>query len=73
MENDGTENEEKKQGKHIYAMRLSLACHFFSLLFAPKAKNQQIQSWMISHTQEKVETVNMSVTKEVAFQNFAIF
>ena len=42
MENDGTENEEKKQGKHIYAMRLSLACHFFSLLFAPKAKNQQI-------------------------------
>ena len=42
MENDGMENEEKKQGKHIYATRLSLTCHFFSLLFPPKPKNEQI-------------------------------
>ena len=26
MENDGMENEEKKQGKHIYAIRLSITC-----------------------------------------------
>ena len=26
MENDGRQNEEKKQGKHIYAIRLSLIC-----------------------------------------------
>ena len=30
------ENEEKKQGKHIYAIRFSLTYHFFSLLFPPK-------------------------------------
>ena len=28
MENYGMENEEKKQGKHIYAIRLSLTCHY---------------------------------------------
>ena len=28
MENDDMENEEKKQGKHIYAIRLSLTCHY---------------------------------------------
>ena len=38
MENDGLENEEKKQGKQIYAIRLSLTRHFFSLLFPPKPK-----------------------------------
>ena len=27
MENDDMENEEKKQDKHIYAIRLSLTCH----------------------------------------------
>ena len=27
METDDMENEEKKQGKHIYAIRLSLTCH----------------------------------------------
>ena len=42
MENDGMENEEKKQGKHIYVIRLSLTWHFFSLLFPPKPKNEQI-------------------------------
>ena len=67
------ENEEKKQGKHIYATRLSLTCHFFSLLFPPKPKNEEIQNWMISHIKKKVEAVNRSVTKEVAFQNLAIF
>ena len=34
------ENEEKKQGKHIYEIRLSLTCHFFSLLFTPKPKKR---------------------------------
>ena len=34
------ENEEKKQGKHIYEIRLSLTCHFFSLLFPPKPKKR---------------------------------
>ena len=38
MENDGMGNEEKKQGKHICEIRLSLTCHFFSLLFPPKQK-----------------------------------
>ena len=42
MENDGMENEEKKQGKHIYAFRLSLTCHFFSLLLIP-SKTKQIE------------------------------
>ena len=42
MENDGMENEEKKHAKHIYAIRLSLICHFFSLLFPPEPKNKQI-------------------------------
>ena len=44
MENDGLENEKKKQGKHISAIRLSLTCHFFSFLFPPKKnkiKNKQ--------------------------------
>ena len=36
------ENEEKKQGKHIFTIRLSLTCHFFSLLFPPKPKNERI-------------------------------
>ena len=40
METDDMENEEKKQGKHIYAIRLSLTCHFFSLLFPPKPKKR---------------------------------
>ena len=67
------ENEEKKQGKHIYAIRLSLTCHFFSILFPPTPKNEQPQNQMIIHIQEEVEAVNRSVTKEVAFQNLAIF
>ena len=53
MENDGMENEEKKQGKHIFTIRLSLTCHFFSLLFPPKPKNERIQNWMISYIQEE--------------------
>ena len=53
MENYGMENEEKKQGKHIYAIRLSLTCHFFSLLFPLKPKNEQIWNWMISHIQKE--------------------
>ena len=28
MGNDGMENEEKKQSKHIYEIRFSLTCHF---------------------------------------------
>ena len=40
MENDDMENEEKKQGKHIYAIRLSLTCHFFNLLSPPNPKKQ---------------------------------
>ena len=36
----GMENEEKKQGKHIYEIRLSLTCHFFSLLFTLKPKKR---------------------------------
>ena len=40
MENDGMGNEEKKQRKHIYEIRLSLTCHFFSLLFPPKPKKR---------------------------------
>ena len=42
MEIDSLENEEKKQGKHVYAISLSLTCHFFSLLFPPKPRNEQI-------------------------------
>ena len=34
------ENEEKKHGKHIYEIRLSLTCHFFSFLFTPKPKKR---------------------------------
>ena len=34
------ENEEKKQGKHIYPIRLPLTCHFFSLLVLPKPKKR---------------------------------
>ena len=70
MEND-MENEEKKQGKHIYAIRLSLTCHFFNLLFPPNPKNGQIQNWMIVRYKKKVDAVNRRVTKEVAFQNLA--
>ena len=40
MENDGMGNEEKKQCKHICETRLSLTCHFFSLLFPPKPKKR---------------------------------
>ena len=40
MENDGLENEEEIQGNHIFAIRLSHTCHFFSLLNPPKPKNQ---------------------------------
>ena len=40
MENDDMGNEEKKQGKHIYAIRLLLTYHFFSLLFPPKPKKR---------------------------------
>ena len=36
MENDDMEDEEKKQGKQIYAIRLLLTCHFCSLLFPPE-------------------------------------
>ena len=43
MESDGMEeNKEKKQGKNIYAICLSLTCHFFGLLFPPKPKDEQI-------------------------------
>ena len=75
MENDDMENEEKKQGKHIYAIRLSLTCHSFSLLFPPKPIKQtnlelDDQSDASSVT-KKVEAVNRSVTNEVGFQNLA--
>ena len=67
------ENEEKKQGKYIYPIRLSLTCHQPRIPTKTK-KNKQIQNRMISHIQkEKVEAVNRNVTKEVAFQNLAIF
>ena len=35
------ENEEKKQGKHISAIRLSFTCFFFSLLFPSKPKKPE--------------------------------
>ena len=38
MENGVMENEEKKQGKHIYVTRLFLACHVFSPFISPKLK-----------------------------------
>ena len=73
MEIDGMGNEEKKQGKLIYAIRFSLTCHFFSLLFPPKPKNEEIYNWMSVTYKKKVEAVNRGVTKVVAFQNLAIF
>ena len=75
MENDDTENEEKKPGKHICAIRLSLTCHFFSLLFPPKPikqTNLELDDQSdTSSVKKKVETVNSSVTNEVGFQNLA--
>ena len=75
MENDDTENEEKKPGKHIYAIRLSLTCHFLSLLFPPKPikrTNLELDDQSdTSSVKKKVETVNSSVTNEVGFQNLA--
>ena len=75
MENDDMENEEKKQGKHIYAIHLSLTCHFFSLLFPPKPikrTNLELDDQSdTSSVKKKVETVNRSVTNEVGFQNLA--
>ena len=54
MENDGTENEEKKQGKHIYEIRLSLTCYFFNLLFPPKPKKRtNLELDDQSHTRRK--------------------
>ena len=54
MENDGMGNEEKKQRKHIYEIRLSLTCHFFSLLFPPKPKKRtNLELDYQSHTRRR--------------------
>ena len=72
MENDGMENEEKKQGKHIYAIRLSLTCHWSLIPTKTKKSNKFRTGWSVTY-KKKVEAVNRSVTKEVGFQNVAIF
>ena len=51
MENGGMENEEKKQGKQIYVIRLSLTCHVFSPLIPPKLKksNEFRTGWSVTY------------------------
>ena len=75
MENDDMEDEEKKQGKQIYAIRLLLTCHFCSLLFPPepiKRTNLELDDQSdTSSVKKKVEAVNRGVTSEVGFQNLA--
>ena len=55
MKNDGLENEEKKQGKHIYAIRLSLTRLFFNLLFPPKPKkpNKFRTGWSVTQVESR--------------------
>ena len=78
MENRGMENEEKKQGKHIYANLFIyfFVCHslatFLASYFHQNQKTNKFRTWWSVTYKKKVEAVNRSVIKEVAFQNLAI-
>lgn len=58
------ENEEKKQGKHIYAI-------FFSPTSQQKNQNNFKTGWQVTY-KKKEEAVNRSVRKEATFQNLAV-
>ena len=72
MENGGMENVEKNQRKHIHAIRLSLTCHWALIPMKTKKTNKFRRGWSVTY-KKKVEAVNRSVTKEVAFHNLATF
>ena len=67
MENDDMENEEKKQGKHIYAIRLSLTCHWSLIPTKTKKSNKFRTGWSVTY-KKKVEAVNKSVLKKWLFK-----
>ena len=68
MENDGMGNEEKKQCKHICETRLSLTCHFFSLLFPPKPKKRtNLELDDQSHTRRKWKQLTGVLLKRLPF------
>ena len=58
------ENEEKKQGKHIYVIRFSPTSH-------QKNQNNFKTGWPVAY-KKKEEAVNRSVVKEATFQNLAV-
>ena len=57
-------NEEKKQGKHIYAIRFSPNSH-------QNNQNNFKTGWSVT-CKNKGEAVNRSVVKEATFQNLAV-
>ena len=71
MENNGLENEEK-----VNILMQFVVSHLplFQPLIPTKTKktNKFRTGWSITY-KKKVEAVNRSVTKDVAFQNLAIF
>ena len=63
------EIEEKKHGKHIYEIRLSLTCYFYSLLFSSKPKNRtNLELDDQSHTRRKQKQSTGVLLKRLPFK-----
>ena len=58
------EDEEKKQGKYIYASRFSPISH-------QKNRNKFKTGWSVTY-KKKEESVNRSVVKKATFQNLVV-
>ena len=68
VENDGMESEEKKQGKHIYAIRFSLTCHQALIPTKIKKNRTNLEQDDQPHTKRKQNQLTGVLLKRLLFK-----